>query len=114
MRRPTSWVLRPRRTTSTSGSSGTGPGGIGVIRGGRYRRGAVQRPIAVDGPAVQAGVGGGRGVLLSLFLRPTGAGTMRQPAQDHLGSKELRVVRTLLADPVLGHAEAAFRGQFLQ
>src|SRR6478609_3111623 len=31
MRRPTRWVVRPRRTTSTSGSSGTGPGGVRVV-----------------------------------------------------------------------------------
>src|SRR6478672_641400 len=101
MRRPTTWSARPRRTTSTSGSSGIhgsgrarGPGGLGA--------------------GTQLGPGALGGLLLGLLLAapdPLAEGLL---ADDGPCGEDLLVVGALLGHAVLGHAEAGGGGELLQ
>src|SRR5690606_14549800 len=90
MTRPATCSARPRRTTSTSGSSGTsGFGG--------------QRPV-----------GGARGLLLGFLLGASDTGTVGLAADHGGGGEFLVVVRARRGDLVGGHAETALGGQLLQ
>src|SRR5664279_5017153 len=101
MRRPTTCVARPRRTTSTSGSSGTGPRGRvgqGTIGSGRpvgagwpvgAGRSVSTGPVSTGPVSLQGGVGGGGGVLLCFFLGATGALPAWGAAQQHLRGEHL-------------------------
>src|SRR4051794_8502967 len=91
----------PRRTTSTSGSSGTLPvrgargGGVAVLVGER----AVRR------------LGG---LLLGLLLRATDTVAVRPVADAHPCGEGLLVVGALVLDQVLGDAELVDRRELLE
>src|SRR5439155_22726309 len=92
--RPRMWVFRPPRTTSTSGSSGT-----------------LVRRIRL---LVERAPGDLRRLLLGFLLGAAVAAAVGVAAKPHGGAELLAVVRPLLLHPVLGHADAAGRGQLLQ
>src|SRR5215472_2067641 len=105
--RPTTNCSSPRRTTSTSGSSGTdlGPVGRAVRVGGRR----LARQTLGDGvPGCLSGL------LLRFFLRPAFAFAVDLPADPNDGMEELLVVRPALIDVVFRDAKAQRRGQFLE
>src|SRR4051794_23756401 len=93
MVRPTTCDSRPRRTTSTSGSSGTGVG----VAGGDDRD-----------------VSGLRCLLLGFLLRAAGAVTVELVADLHLGREDLLVIRPLVLDDVLRDSEGVLRGELLK
>src|SRR6478672_279504 len=100
MRRPTTCASRPRRTTSTSGSSGTeGSGSAG-------------RDVAVGGGDGDVGRLGG--LLLGLLLGPAGAVPVEALADLDLGGEGLLVVGALVRDDVLGDAEGVLGGELLE
>ena len=101
--RPTTWSARPRRTTSTSGSSGTG----------RQVSSAVA-PLPDAASAVRVRQAARRGLLLGLLLGAPVARAQRTAADHRRGGEQLGVVRPLLGDPVLGHAQVRRRRQLLQ
>src|ERR1044072_2584344 len=90
--RPATWTSNPRRTTSTSGSSG--------IFGGRELRG--QRLPSLLG-----------GLLLRFLLRATVALAVVATADQDRRGELLAVVRSLFVHSVLGHAETGGSGQLL-
>src|SRR4051794_17098801 len=100
--RSSTCASRPRRTTSTSGSSGTGggrralgPGGLRELVGER----AVRRL---------------RRLLLGLLLRPADAVAVQSVGDPHLGGEGLHVVRTGVLDDVLRHAEIVLGTELLE
>ena len=105
---PTTWAARPRRTTSTSGSSGTAVTaaasaavGSSVLSSGC--RCAAARSRRPRRPAARPPSCCGR-CRCRRSRRPTTA----------LGVEDLLVVRALLGDDVLRHAERGGGGQLLQ
>src|SRR5919112_2943737 len=106
IRRSSTCAARPRRTTSTSGSSGTcfrSPNESalrGGVAGGRLGRQGPPRQLCC--------------LLLGLLLRAAVPRAQRAPPDDRRGGEELRVVRALLGDPVLGHAQVRRGGELLQ
>src|SRR6476619_3958364 len=93
---------RPRRTTSTSGSSGTPT----VDRGGRD-----------GGVAVLVGERAVRrlgGLLLRLLLRPADPVAVHPVADAHPRGEGLLVIGALVLDQVLGDTELVDRGQLLE
>ena len=95
MVRPVTWAASPRRTTSTSGSSGTSGRGLGRVRG--------QRRVRV-----------GRSLLLGVLLRPPDTGAPHLVADVGVGGEGLVVVGTLVARAVLDRAEVLRRRDLLQ
>src|SRR5690606_28606422 len=89
-RRPTTHFSRPRRTVSTSGSSGTASA------------------------AGQLAPGGGRRLLLGLLLARAGDPAVPGAGHDHPGGERLGVVGPLLLHLVLRHPEPPLGGQLLQ
>src|SRR4051812_37410726 len=87
MVRPAIHCARPRRTTSTSGSSGIGR----------------QRPPGRLG-----------GLLLGGLLGPAGAAPVHGAGQDDRGREGLRVVGAVVGDLVGGRPEAAGGAELLQ
>src|SRR5690606_37787741 len=86
---PATHFSRPRRTTSTSGSSGI-PSAL---------------PCAVPGGGPDRLPGRLRGLLLGLLLAAPLARAVGLPGDPHRGAEGLLVVRSALLDQVLGHAE---------
>src|SRR4051812_4005280 len=89
--RPATHCSSPRRTTSTSGSSGT----LSALRG--------------QGPP--RGLGG---LLLGGLLRAAGALAVDGAGQQHRGGEGLRVVGAVVGDRVAGRPEPAAGGELLQ
>ena len=104
-RAPSTQRARPRRTTSTSGSSGMSRADQAVGRPGRA--GAVLPPR-------QGLEGRGRRALLGLLLALAAALAQDDALDEHRGVEGLGVVRALFDDHVLRDAEAQLRGLFLQ
>src|SRR3954468_6259410 len=98
--RPATQRSRPRRTTSTSGSSGT-PSAPGGRRGG----GGLGR----DRPPGHLG-----GLLLGGLLGAAGAGAADLAGQQHGGGEDLGVVGAVVLDPVAGRAEPAGGAELLE
>src|SRR5260370_18004753 len=93
--RPVIQFSRPRRTTSTSGSSGIGIGTlVDHLPDGRPR-----------------GLGG---LLLGLLLAPALTRAVGHATHPYRGAEGLLVVRAPLCHLVLGHAELLRCGQLLQ
>src|SRR5262249_43575986 len=65
-------------------------------------------------PVAQRLPGGLRGLLFGLLLAAALAGAEFLPGHPHRRGEVLLVVRTLLGDEVLRHAEPVLRGEFLQ
>src|SRR6478735_1044806 len=111
---PTTWRSRPARTTSTSGSSGTGEwsGLVGAAGGGVGRR-LGRRVGDTDGAGDLAvrRLGGG---LLGLLLGTAHAVAVEAGADAHLRGEGLHVVGALVGDDVLGHSEPVLGGELLQ
>src|SRR3954471_2669149 len=95
MRRPTTCRSSPRRTTSTSGSSGTGLPGADLPRD----------CDATADECLDLAVGGLGGLLLGLLLGVAGAEAVALGADAHLCGEGLGVVGSGVLDDVLGHAE---------
>src|SRR6478609_9501658 len=115
--RPSTWSARPRRTTSTSGSSGTARGGSVRLElvGVALRAGLLLG--ADDGPLVgvaDGGPGQGGGLLLGNLLGATGAGAEHVAPHGDLGLEPLGVLRAVLGDAVLGCAQGVAGGDLLQ
>src|SRR3954451_3778728 len=114
MRRPVTHASRPRRTTSTSGSSGTSARGLGLAA-------AVGAASVADGLAA-GGRGAGaqrpprrrRRLLLGFLLAAAGAAAVGPAGDVHHGGEHLLVVGPGLADGVVGHAQRRGRRQLLQ
>src|ERR1035437_6549870 len=103
MRRPTTWSARPRRTTSTSGSSGILTVDA-LVRTGQNRL----------GPARQLGPGDLGGQLLRLFLAASRTPSPHLASNPHLGVEALPVVRALLGNVIFRHPQRARGGQLLK
>src|SRR3954452_9823457 len=95
--RPATQRSRPRRTTSTSGSSGT----------------SAPRGSAV-GSRGEGAPGGFRGLLLGGLLRPAGAHPADLAGQHHDRGEGLGVVGTVVLDVVDRSAQALAGAQLLQ
>ena len=100
MVRPTTWSARPRRTTSTSGSSGTAQ--------------PRSAPVPDAASAVRVRQASWAAFCSASFLVRPSPEPQRAAADDRRGGEQLGVVRALFGDPVLGHAEAARGGQLLE
>src|SRR5512139_2348459 len=115
--RPSTWSARPRRTTSTSGSSGTARGGsvrlelVGVALGARFLLGAGDRALVgvADGGPRERG-----GLLLGDLLGAPGPDTEHVTGDDDLRREPLGVLRAVLGDGVLGSPERVAGGDLLQ
>src|SRR3954470_7144792 len=107
-RRPTTWSCSPRRTTSTSGSSGIrGVGGLGARGRGGPDQGGLGAPA-------QLGPGDLGGLLLRLLLAAADTLAENLVAHDRAGGEDLLVVGALLGDAVLRDAERGRGGELLQ
>src|SRR5688572_7169015 len=108
--RPATSRASPRRTTSTSGSSGTvleGRGGR-LGRFGGSQRGGLGLGVAQPLPGHP---GGG---LLGLLLRPALALAPGRPLEHHVGVEAFGVVGAFVAHLVTGHLVEAAGGQLLE
>src|SRR3954454_25357619 len=106
MVRPTAHRSKPRRTVSTSGSSG-------MVR--RPRSGADERElVGVRDERRERRPRLLRGALLGLLLAATVALSGGLTGNDRSGVEGLGVVGAALAHEVLRHAERTTGGQFLQ
>src|SRR5919106_2999751 len=90
--RPTTNRSRPRRTTSTSGSSGT-------------------RRVRVGAQGTPGGLGG---LGLGLLLAAAPPDSVDGSTDDGRRGEDLGVVGSLFGDAIVGHAEHALGGEFLQ
>src|SRR5580700_10636999 len=114
MARPEMWCSRPRRTVSTSGSSGTrsavscGTGCLPVVSVVAL---VVLRPGGLRVDRVPGRLGR---VLLGRLLGVALAGAEHAPADPDRGPERLLVVRPALLDLVVRHPEHAGRGQLLE
>src|SRR5581483_1895241 len=108
--RPATSRSSPRRTTSTSGSSGIvvegGSGRLGRLGGGQGRRFRLGLPQPLPGHP-----GGG---LLGLLLRPALAPAPGCALEHDVGVEALGVVGPLVAHLVAGHLVEAPGGQLLE
>src|SRR5450759_648773 len=109
MRRPTTWSCSPRRTTSTSGSSGILLRVV-VVRSGRFDNTGKDGV----GPAVQLGPGDRGRLLLGFLLAVPGARSHHFRADHRLGVKGLLVVGAFLGDAILRHSQRARGGELLK
>src|SRR5215210_7427509 len=89
--RPVTHCARPRRTTSTSGSSGTVGSALGEGAPGRLG-----------------------GFLLGCLLRAAAAVAVHGAGEDDLGGERLRVVGTVVRDHVGGRTEGAGGTELLE
>src|SRR5271169_5166282 len=117
MARPETWCSRPRRTVSTSGSSGTrsalsrGTGRLSVVAVVVLVVLVVPRRGGLRVDRVPGRLGR---VLLGLLLGAALAGAQHAPADPDHGPERLLVVRPALLDLVVRHPEHVRRGQLLQ
>src|SRR5665647_232078 len=117
MRRPTTWTSSPRRTTSTSGSSGILLRVAVMFRDCSLLRGDEIGCYRFDrtgqdrlGPAGQLGPGDLGGHLLRFLLAAAGARSHQLRTDPHLGVEALLVVRAFLGDVILRHPQRARGG----
>src|SRR4051794_3684096 len=106
--RPTAWSATPRRTTPTSGSSGSSAAvGLGV--------GSVGSVVVVGRVAGRERlVGGLRSLLLGVLLGAPDPDAEVATGHHRRRRELLGVVRALVGDPVLRHAPTGGRGQLLE
>src|SRR6516164_6807805 len=109
MARPVTWCSRPRRTVSTSGSSGTGlplpRGSLSVAVGTRIGQFGWPAGLRRGGFRADRVPGRRRCLLLGLLLGPALAGAELPPADPDHGPERLLVVGPALLDLVIGHSE---------
>src|SRR4051794_1101532 len=112
-RAPITQRARPARTTSTSGSSGTG-GQTGSDRRGFVGRQEARARAVLRHGAPERPEGGGGGALLGLLLALAAALAADGGPHEDGGVEGLGVVRTLLGHHVLRDAEVQLCGELLQ